>query len=194
MGYKIFPEQRLSASVNYLGIDQLERTLGNGEKSCLHHNYDDCMYSALSRLMRTQTDHNCTVPWIRDNDNICTKPKDMNTTFWISWNHVTNQFRDCESPCDLLMVELGAKDIRKWNNTQTSTLTLYFPQKILMTKEHYLYTLLSLLADIGGYMGLLLGYSLFNLVPLITKVIDIYIDKQSTKVEPTNDINLEGHK
>ena len=47
--------------------------------------------------MKSNTNDNCTVPWIRDNDNICTEPEDINTACWIAWNRVTNQRNDCEA-------------------------------------------------------------------------------------------------
>ena len=189
MGHKIFPGQQITTQVKYLDFYQLERTLENGKKSCLYHDYNDCMYSALSRLMKTNTDDNCTVPWIRDNKHICTTPKDINTTFWIAWNRVTNQHNDCNSPCHLLMVDLGAKEILDLKNNETSMLHLYFPQKMLVNKEHYLYTLLTLLADIGGYMGLLLGYSLFNVITLVNRIIDIHIEKHNAKMLSSHDTN-----
>ena len=194
MGHKIFPGQRLTTQVKYLDFYQLERTLENHTKSCLYHVYDDCMYSVLSTLMKSDTIDNCTVPWIRDNDNICTKPEDINTAFWIAWHRVTNQRKDCDSPCHRLIIDLGAKEILDSANNKTSTLMLYFPQKMLVNKEHYLYTLLTLLAEIGGYMGLLLGYSLFNIATLVNHIIDGHIEKHRAMMESSNTSNKTVRK
>lgn len=86
-----------------------------------------------------------------------------------------------------LIIDLRAKEIvNLYNNNETLTLLLYFPQKMLVNKKHYLYTLLTLLAEIGGYMGLLLGYSLFNVATLVNKIIDVHIKKHHGKMESSN--------
>ena len=55
---------------------------GLEEKTCADHVYDNCIYGMLSNLMRNNTEDGCRVPFIRDNDDtICTKPNDINTTF-----------------------------------------------------------------------------------------------------------------
>ena len=45
----------------------------------------------------------------------------------------------------------------------------YFRRDIKTTNEYILYTVLSMLAEIGGYVGLLLGASLANLGSLNTE-------------------------
>ena len=41
-------------------------------------------------------------------------------------------------------------------------INFYFEKRVLLSEEHYFYTGLSLLAEIGGYLGLLLGVSFLN--------------------------------
>ena len=57
------------------------------------------MYAALSEHMLGRV--GCTVPWNHFNDRVCTEPGDVNTTFYIAWNRITNQKRDCSSPCQV---------------------------------------------------------------------------------------------
>ena len=40
---------------------------------------------------------------------------------------------------------------------------------------------MTLLAEIGGYMGLLLGYSLFNFATLVNELLDVHIEKEKEK-------------
>ena len=42
-------------------------------------------------------------------------------------------------------------------------LVLYFQSKVQTGRENYLYFLLSFFAEVGGYVGLIMGYSLLNL-------------------------------
>ena len=48
----------------------------------------------------------------------------------------------------------------------------YFRKDVKKTTEYFLYSTLSMLAEIGGYVGLLLGVSLFNLSSLNNVLID----------------------
>ena len=158
--------------INYVDFHQLQKETENGTKSCGKEEYNNCMYSKLAGWMKNETEDGCTVPWILDDKKICTKDADINKAFWIYWNRVTNQRKDCLSPCNQLLIDVGSKDIdrKPLNNNQTSQLLLYFPPRVLRSNENYLYTILTLLAEIGGYMGLLLGYSLFNFT-IILKII-----------------------
>ena len=63
----------MMTQVKYVDFYQLEKTLKNGKKSCMHEEYDQCMYSALYDLMMKGTKSKCTVPWIPNNVNICTQ-------------------------------------------------------------------------------------------------------------------------
>ena len=42
------------------------------------------------------------------------------------------------------------------------SINFYFEKRVLLSEEHYFYTGFSLLAEIGGYLGLLLGVSFLN--------------------------------
>ena len=134
--------------------------------SCKHINFDQCMYKTLFNLMieQTQDENGCTVPWILNATNICKKPENINSTFWTYWNRVTNQLSDCPIPCDSLKVYVGGKNMKKISPHQTASWLVYFPTRIMISTEEELYSSLSMLAEIGGYVGLLLGFSLWNVV------------------------------
>ena len=42
------------------------------------------------------------------------------------------------------------------------SINLYFEKQVVRSEEHYFYTGLSLLAEIGAYLGLFLGISFLN--------------------------------
>ena len=143
-------------------------------KTCSKEIYDDCINEMLNLIMRKNTEDECRAPFVRDdNERICTKPKDINTTFWISMNRSTNQKKDCLIPCRSLKVNLGAKNYVKKNvaDQEYGQLFLYYDPRVTKNIEHRLYTILSLFAEIGGYVGLLLGYSVFNLATWISGII-----------------------
>ena len=127
----------------------------------------------LSRVMKENTKDNCTVPYIL-NRKICKNPKDIKTAFNIHWNRVTNQQKDCQLPCHFLNINLGGKNYE--NNTVNTqpygVFYLYFPPRVSKLVERLLYTPLHLFAEVGGYLGLFLGFSLYDLLSWITKSIE----------------------
>ena len=117
--------------------------------------FDECLQGALDNHMKQSTldEDGCTVPWVLNATNICKNPKNINTTFWISWKRSTNQLKDCDEPCDTLTITLGKANYRPPRNNET-TWILYFPSKTQLVEEHALYPFLSLIGEIGGYTGL----------------------------------------
>ena len=58
----------------------------------------------------------------------------------------------------------------EYDITTDSSLTLYFEKSIQVRKSYIAYPESSLFAEIGGYMGLLLGFSLLD----FAKVVEIF--------------------
>ena len=67
----------------------------------------------LEREMGAQTEENCTVPWVPNNEKICDGPKDVNTSFWIAWNRVTNQKKAIQFNYMLLKMQNIAFSLNK---------------------------------------------------------------------------------
>ena len=194
MGYKLYLGEIMQSQITVTDITILERnqkkdeddpTYKEGRKTCMKENYDDCIYNMLTREMRKNTEDNCTVPYVRDDSRICTKESDMNTTFWIAWNGVTNQQLDCNIPCHSLTVNLGAKNYQNKTVEKQNygLLYLYYAPRVTQSEEHLLYTLLNLFAEIGGYVGLILGYSLFHVAALISSAIETKVKKMEAENE-----------
>ena len=140
------------------------------------------MYSSLVHRMQSTTEDNCTVPWVLDNSNICTKKNDINASFRIWIQHLLKK-KDCAPPCSTMVVELGAKNIiRHENNPGRTQIVIYFSPYVTKVTEKYLYSPLGMLADVGGYIGLLLGYSFLHLAKLVYKLF-------STKIQELEDKN-----
>ena len=50
----------------------------------------------------------------------------MNTSHWIVWNRITNQRKDCFSPCNFLMINVGSKNQEVYPNRTYSIQAFYF--------------------------------------------------------------------
>ena len=57
---------------------------------------------------------------------------------------------------------------------------LYYEKRIVRSKEHYFYTGVSLFAEIGGYLGLLLGISFLNFASWFSELIKSRISSRKT--------------
>ena len=200
MGYFLYLGEIMQSQITVTDIEILERDIKEdkddpnfkkGSKTCSNENYDDCIYNMLARTMRENTEDNCTVPYIRNDSNICTKPKDINTAFWIAWNRVTNQKKDCNIPCHSTTVNLGAKNYQNKTIEKQSygLLYLYYAPRATKSIEHVLYTVLTLFAEIGGYVGLILGYSLFHVAALISSA----IERKVKRMEEENNIRMSAY-
>ena len=133
-------------------------------RTCSKDSYDSCLYTMVKRLMVENTKDNCTAPWVPNNDNICTEAKDISTCYWIWKNRVQSDAGDCILPCHSVFVHLDAKEYHAINDSNKyAILYLYFPKNLAKSKEHFLYHYNNLFAEIGGYVGLLLGLSFLDL-------------------------------
>ena len=132
----------------------LPKTQSNGSVSCSNENYDACMYQTLKRHMIniTSSENGCTTPWILNTTKICKKSDNVISSCMVDYKRSKNQFNDCDLPCEILKVSLGAKDHPTYPST--INLELYFPSKVLLTEEKYLYTFHNLIAETGGLIGL----------------------------------------
>ena len=96
-----------------------------------------------------------------DNSNICTKPEDINATMKIAQKMHHSLANVCSSPCTTMQV-FAVGDNKMRAKSEHPQLVLVFQSRIQNGQERYLYTFLSLIAEVGGYVGLILGYSLLN--------------------------------
>ena len=165
MGYKIYKGDRFETQVTTQDIRQLEYKnvksawfISSSDQTCTHEEFDSCMYENVANLMKENTAEKCTVPWVRSNQKICTNHMDVNTSFWIGWNRITNQKKDCLSPCHTTITNFGAKNFQRLENEKHGYMYLYFLSRVVVSEEKYLYSFLKLIGQIGGYLGL---YRLF---------------------------------
>ena len=55
---------------------------------------------------------------------------------------------------------------------------MYFDARTKLSEELILYTNLSLFAEIGGYVGLLLGVSIWNFTTWISDILELKLQKE----------------
>ena len=134
-------------------------------EACLSHSVnesrDDCIYEAIQK--ESMETIGCTAPFIPDKSNICTyqtqatKANSLfeNVTKWTQ----TKATRLCPRPCKQYIISFGNKDTSHAKSPMP-TLKLEFPKFIKVSKSSFSYTILELIAEVGGYVGLFLGVSI----------------------------------
>ena len=117
----------------------------------------------------------CTTPFGVNIDHICTdidkskKAKEL----YDRLHYKRFQIKDCLYPCKFIKSAVVAFRKRNEINMGSSNTTqLKFEKFIKVTKAVYSYTELELLAEFGGYVGLFLGISVFQVSQVVDKILD----------------------
>ena len=84
----------------------------------------------------------------------------------------------CASPCKYTKVTCN---LRNKITNDKPRIRLTFPGSIQVHKAFYVYDELSLIAEIGGYVGLFLGWSVYQ----ITDLLDLSIESLKRKFQCT---------
>ena len=114
----------------------------------------------------------CTSPFGLKLDNICTE-KDKSLEAYKLFNEVLyNDFEieECPYPCNFLLNWITTTSYKD----QAIRNILKFDKYIKVTTSTYGYTELELLAELGGYIGLFLGLSVFDLRLVFNKIFNIF--------------------
>ncbi|XP_059098535.1 uncharacterized protein LOC131892719 [Tigriopus californicus] len=141
--------------------------------------YDTCIYQTLRDLMLAQV--GCTVPWLPDKSKICIVEEDRKNVTVIYQANRRNQKNICPNSCLFTNMYFGPPVTGMANEEESNIgrAIFYFRRDIKTTTEYFLYSPLSMLAEIGGYVGLLLGMSLFKLTEMNNILIDWYMTKSA---------------
>ena len=120
----------------------------------------------------------CTTPFGLKLDNICTEKNKSRDALWLFYQISANQieFKDCPYPCQFLMNRIKNTKYEE-KKIYDGLLWLVFDKYIKITKSTYSYNRLELLAELGGYFGLFLGLSVFDLRLVFNKIFNIFMSK-----------------
>ena len=116
----------------------------------------------------------CATPFGIELDNICTEQNKSLEAFEMFLDILLNQKKTkCPYPCNFLINRITTTKYRE--KTSVDKITLMFDEYIKVTTSTYGYTELELLAELGGYVGLFVGLSVFDLRVVFNKVLNIFM-------------------
>lgn len=131
-------------------------------------NYDDCITKEIDQSILME--FGCTSPFGLNLDDICKDSEKKNERLiskMMEFENVKYPPNNCTHPCSYLKI----KSITSIFSTgdPRGHLTLNFQSAVTVTKSEYSYNMLSMIAEIGGYVGLFLGYSVLQISCLLDK-------------------------
>jgi len=141
-------------------------------------NYDGCIYDLL--LNMTMGEVGCTIPWLPGDSHwpdVCGDDTEKRKrAFTIYQENRRNQKNVCPNTCLSTNVFFGplVTGRNEKDKANLTTAVFYFRKDVKSTYEYFIFTMPILFAEMGGYIGLLLGISLFDILILAN---DILIDK-----------------
>ena len=118
----------------------------------------------------------CTTPFGPDKSKICQNNNDGNVTVKIYRSLTDNSSyysEYCKYPCSIFTFTNYDYSWRYSTNPSSAEVTIGFEEIIRVTSDYYTYTEISLIAEIGGYVGLFLGVS----VNQVTNMMDFFAAK-----------------
>ena len=113
----------------------------------------------------------CTTPFGFNLDNICTdKNLGIKANKLYSKHFFNSHIKECLYPCHFLNVLLTPQWLRK---NESGKIVFKFEEYIKVSTSSLAYTELELLAEVGGYVGLFMGLSIFDLRYVINRIFNL---------------------
>ena len=131
------------------------------------HDYlrDECIDASIFKVSMEQL--NCTKPSLKNKNHICTDQELAREAKKVTWTK-------CPYPCKYL----NARYIQGRQRKSTSKkLVFFFPKSVKTFNAYFAYSLLSLIAEVGGYVGLVLGWSFYQITNFMDLTKDSWIRK-----------------
>ena len=114
----------------------------------------------------------CTTPFGYNHDNIC-KDNTTGKQALDLFHKLLNKrhfIEECLYPCEFLKLFV----ISVHDRENEDSFKLDFNQYIKVTEAYYSYTELELIAEFGGYVGLFLGISVFDINQIFSKTFNYF--------------------
>ena len=119
---------------------------------------DDCFDSVVFK--ESMETINCTWPLLRNKDHICMDEDKAKLALEIATDYFKKRKdSNCSSSCSYVKAWYH---LTRDERTSGKEIRFMFPETIKVQSAFYVYKELSLIAEIGGYVGLFLGWSVFG--------------------------------
>ena len=119
-------------------------------------NYDMCIHKHIER--ESLAKFGCTTPFGPNKSQICSNTSIAQEVLKLYYNIMGNKTSVCKVPCKTYSIRVMKKSSHERFDGK-SEMKLILKDDVLLSEEQFLYSPLSLIAEVGGYVGLFLGVS-----------------------------------
>ena len=142
----------------------------NNEKG---YRLDKCVLNGLENESLKRI--GCVSPFGITKDNICQDEQDAKKAFQLyktfRYNHRDLKILSCLEPCSYMSVKIiKASEMETVGKEEKGVVLLHFNEQVHETVAYYSYDELSFIAEIGGYVGLFLGASMYQTADLFDTI------------------------
>ena len=153
-------------------------------KTCskeMNNKYDTCLKEAYDNLFNEK--FGCSYPLLTSNKNSTAKcdygtfnEEQKEMFLEVEAKMALDDRFLCNVPCASIATQFGIQDKQEYSKFSNGSfhLKLYFKNNVFVRTSHVAYPFESLLAEVGGYLGLLLGVSLMDIYGLARKAWTIF--------------------
>ena len=175
-GTKLFALKDFSVNIgqkrNYQVDREVFQALDIDGESCNNSLAYDRGACINDELTKKEMKFGCNAPFGPNKTFVCDKPQVakklemVHRAFQRKYNGTK-----CPKPCNYLKLKVMQTDQTVQNETEIAVTRLLFEDRVKTIKSYYLYSFLSLIAEIGGYVGLFLGVSVYQLTTVFDTII-----------------------
>lgn len=151
------------------------RRLPTEENDCSIMSQDECLEKYISDHLNKTT--LCRPYWIDLSLPVCKNLRNFNIASKFIMDTLRQMDSICKVSCDFLSIRTGARNFEK--HDKDNRIFFYFPYKVPIEQENYLINGLTLVAEIGGSAGLLLGICFYDFTEIL--LLALKLKKKSTK-------------
>ena len=166
---EIYKKYFVNVEHNIFEMLDLDGELCEDEKK---YSLDECVHNLLKKESMEKI--GCVTPFGITKDNICKDPAKSREAFKLFSEYRiygrSNKSLACLKPCSFLNIKLS-KSNEKLTDKNHGKLTFFFKDFIQETRSYYSYGSREFIAEIGGYVGLFIGASVYQLADLVENII-----------------------
>ena len=122
-------------------------------------------------MQESITTFGCTTPYGRNIDYICTDFDKAESAYTLYEKKMRGVIAECLRPCQYMKVS-GTKFNVFPGNMIEPRIHIYFDELVKVSQTYITYTSLEMLAEVGGYVGLFLGVSVYHFKDLFNYILN----------------------
>ena len=127
-------------------------------------------------------DIGCSTPFSPNKSNICTDKDTASKAYQLYFETRNNQTlarQMCPMPCDFETITLEnlvkkSSGFGLMTQMRKKKMILTFKEFVKLSVSSYSYTILELIAEVGGYVGLFLGVSINQSIDILSQIVDVF--------------------